>query len=141
MHQLHCLKRVHHSYWPDRYYPNITEVEENNLQEYNLHCLQMLMNVVMCKADADPETLRWVEESKFPLGNRTSPHECVNWDTLREGTKRSRVDPFAPGVLVHPKFGPVVPDGRETIIGDENRQRFVINGTTVFIPENENNGR
>ncbi len=65
----------------------------------------MLLKTIMCKADAVPETLRWVEESKFPLGNRTSPHECVNWDTVMGEMKRKRVDPFKPGVLVHPKFG------------------------------------
>ncbi|PVH95181.1 hypothetical protein DM02DRAFT_691275 [Periconia macrospinosa] len=116
MHQLHCLKRVHHSYWPERYYPNTTEQDKANLLEHN-HPV--------------PETLRWVEQSRFPLGNRTSPHECVNWDALMSEMKKHRVDPFKPGVLVHPKFGPVVPDGRNTVIDESERHRFVINGTSL----------
>lgn len=67
----------------------------------------MLLKAIMCHADTIPETLRWVEESKFPLGNRTSPHECVNWDTLMDGMRKNRVDPFKPGVLVHPKLGKI----------------------------------
>ncbi|KAF1850421.1 uncharacterized protein K460DRAFT_269876 [Cucurbitaria berberidis CBS 394.84] len=137
MHQIHCLKRLHHSYWPDRYFPNTTEQERVNLQEHNLHCLQMLLKAVMCKADTNPETLRWVDESKFPLGNRTSPHECVNWGLLMEGMRQSRVDPFKPGVLIHPKFGPVVPNGRHSVISEQERHRFVINGTTILIPESD----
>lgn len=63
------------------------------------------MKAIMCHADTNPETLHWVDENQFPLGNRDSPHECVNWDLLMDGMKQSRVDPFKPGVLVHPKYG------------------------------------
>jgi hypothetical protein len=52
----------------------------------------------MCKADANPETLHWVAESRFPLGNRSSPHECVNWDLLMKSMRQSGVDPLKPSV-------------------------------------------
>lgn len=141
MHQLHCLKRIHHSYWPERYYPNTTEKDRVNLQEHNLHCLQMLMKAIMCHADTNPETLHWVDENQFPLGNRDSPHECVNWDLLMDGMKQSRVDPFKPGVLVHPKYGPVVPNGKNTIIAESEKHRFIINETIIHNEDKNRKGR
>jgi len=80
----------------------------------------MLLTLVMCKADTNPETLHWVEENRFPLGNRDSPHECVNWDLLMNGMKKSRVDPFKPGVLIHPKFGKYIGENVELLGGLAN---------------------
>ncbi|KAK8014235.1 hypothetical protein PG990_007531 [Apiospora arundinis] len=123
IHQLHCLKRIHQSYFPDRYFPNMTEEEKDLQHEHNLHCLGMLVEAIMCKADETPLTMFWFDESIMPGGNRTIAHECVNWDRLLEGMEANKVDPFTPGLLVHPKHGPVVPDGRETTL--DNRIGYV----------------
>ncbi|PVH95183.1 hypothetical protein DM02DRAFT_691290 [Periconia macrospinosa] len=119
MHQLHCLKRIYQSYYPSRYFPNMTEHEESLMQEHNLHCLEMIIEGIMCKADETPLTLRWLDNTPLPTGNRSIAHECVNWDRLTEGLEKYKVDPFVPNVFVHPKFGPVAPHGRNTVI--ENR--------------------
>jgi hypothetical protein len=65
----------------------------------------MLVEAIMCKADETPLTLRWLENSMLPTGNRTIAHECVKWPRLLEGMERYRVDPFVKGVFIHPKFG------------------------------------
>lgn len=72
----------------------------------------------MCKADETPLTMFWFNASILPGGNRTIAHECVNWDRLLEGMEKIKVDPFEPGLLVHPKFGAVLPDGRDTVLAD-----------------------
>lgn len=95
----------------------------------SVHCLQMLVEVVMCKADETPLTMIWFDESILPGGNRTIAHECKNWDTLIEGMEEVKVDPFTPGLLVHPKYGPVVPDGRNTTL--DNRIGYVKNATPL----------
>lgn len=59
----------------------------------------------MCKADEAPLTMRWLENSVLPTGNRTIEHECVNWDHLMKEMARIHVDPFEPGMFVHPKLG------------------------------------
>ncbi|EMR71682.1 putative tat pathway signal sequence protein [Eutypa lata UCREL1] len=123
IHQLHCLKRLHQSYFQDHYFPNLTEDEKELQLEHNLHCLQMLIEGIMCKADETPLTMIWFNESILPGGNRTIAHECVNWELLLEGMEKNKVDPFTPGLLVHPKFGPVVPDGRQTVL--DNRIGYV----------------
>ncbi|KAI1439136.1 hypothetical protein GGR50DRAFT_690496 [Xylaria sp. CBS 124048] len=124
IHQLHCL-----SYFPEHYWPDMTEEEKELQLEHSLHCLQMLVEVTMCKADETPLTMIWFEESILPGGNRTIAHECKNWDTLIEGMEQVKVDPFTPGLLIHPKYGPVVPDGRNTKF--DNRIGYVKNATPL----------
>lgn len=70
-----------------------------------VHCLEMVIEGVMCKADETPLTLRWLDNTPLPTGNRSIEHECVNWDRITEGLEKYKVDPFVPGVFVHPKFG------------------------------------
>ncbi|KAI1742668.1 hypothetical protein F4680DRAFT_445705 [Xylaria scruposa] len=129
IHQLHCLKRLHQSYFPEHYWPDMTEEEKELQLEHSLHCLQMLVEVVMCKADETPLTMIWFDESILPGGNRTIAHECKNWDMLIKGMEQVKVDPFTPGLLVHPKYGPVVPDGRNTTL--DNRIGYVKNATPL----------
>ncbi|KAI1270552.1 hypothetical protein F5Y18DRAFT_422047 [Xylariaceae sp. FL1019] len=129
IHELHCLKRLHQSYFPDYYWPDMTEEEKELQLEHSLHCLQMLVEVTMCKADETPLTMYWFDESILPGGNRTIAHECKNWDTLIEGMEKVKVDPFTPGLLVHPKYGPVVPDGRQTKL--DNRIGYVTHATPL----------
>ncbi|KAI0183675.1 hypothetical protein EV127DRAFT_352134 [Xylaria flabelliformis] len=129
IHQLHCLKRLHQPYFPEHYWPDMTEEEKELQLEHSLHCLQMLVEIVMCKADETPLTMIWFDESILPGGNRTIAHECKNWDMLIEGMEQVKVDPFTPGLLVHPKYGPVVPDGRNTKL--DNRIGYVKNATPL----------
>jgi len=123
VHQLHCIKRLHQAHFPDRYYPNMTEFEVELQKEHSLHCLQMLVEAIMCKADETPLTMIWFDNSILPGGNRTVAHECVNWDRLIEGMEEIKVDPFEPGLLIHPKFGAVLPDGRYTEL--DNRIGYI----------------
>ena len=83
----------------------------------------MLVEAIICNADSTPLTMIWFDNSILPGGNRTGPHECVNFERLLEGMDEIKVDPFEPGLLVHPKFGPVVPDGRATVF--DNRIGYI----------------
>ncbi len=64
----------------------------------------MLVEAIMCKADETPLTMIWFDNSILPGGNRTIAHECVNWNALIDGMEKIKVDPFEPGVLVHPQI-------------------------------------
>jgi hypothetical protein len=65
----------------------------------------MLKEAVMCQADPSLLTMKWSEHRPLPIGNLSSPHECVNWDRLQEWVGPHSFDPVAEGMLVHPKFG------------------------------------
>lgn len=89
----------------------------------------MLIEAIMCKADETPLTMFWFNESILPGGNRTIAHECVDWKLLLEGMEKVKVDPFEEGLLIHPKFGAVVPDGRDTVL--DNRIGYVMHATPL----------
>ncbi|ORY66166.1 uncharacterized protein BCR38DRAFT_174221 [Pseudomassariella vexata] len=71
----------------------------------------MLKEAVMCQGDTTVLTMIWADYRLRPIGNLTSPHECVNWDRLMDWVTPNSRDLTAPGWLVHPKFGSVVVDG------------------------------
>lgn len=70
-----------------------------------VHCLEDLVQEVMCKADVSPYTSRWYAKDPRPTGNSDIAHECVNWDLLRAEFKKRHVNPWEPGMIVHPIFG------------------------------------
>ena len=59
----------------------------------------------MCQGDTTLLTMKWNATGLHPIGNLTSPHECVNWDRLMEWVVPNSFDAFADGVLVHPTLG------------------------------------
>lgn len=67
--------------------------------------MHMLMDAIMCQGDTTIFTMKWHDVVAPPVGNLSSPHECVNWDRLMEWVVPNSVNVFADGVLVHPSFG------------------------------------
>jgi hypothetical protein len=59
----------------------------------------------MCQADTHVITMKWGVEQSVPIGNFSSPHKCVNWDSLNNWAKSRHFDPFQKDYLVHPEFG------------------------------------
>ncbi|KAI0415072.1 hypothetical protein F5X98DRAFT_347782 [Xylaria grammica] len=74
-------------------------------ERFLAHCFHMLKEAVMCQGDPMLVTMKWSKDGARPIGNLTSPHECVNWDRLMEWVEPHSVDVFEDGVLVHPKLG------------------------------------
>ncbi|KAL3964635.1 hypothetical protein ACCO45_001639 [Purpureocillium lilacinum] len=109
-HHLHCLalsyqKNIYHALHPAYYQLDRLKGHEKAMHdEHTKHCLHMLMDAVMCQGDTTVLTMKWEEGGARPIGNLTSPHECVNWDRLMEWVVPNSVDVFADGVLVHPKY-------------------------------------
>ncbi|KAH7323277.1 hypothetical protein B0I35DRAFT_510442 [Stachybotrys elegans] len=74
-HDLHCLRRVHHAFHRDHYFPNMTEDEKELDSRHAAHCLDSLRQSVQCAGDVSLLTMRWGVNTREPLGNFTSPHE------------------------------------------------------------------
>ncbi|GAW19417.1 hypothetical protein ANO14919_089040 [Xylariales sp. No.14919] len=134
-HHLHCLKNIYHALHPEYYgLDRMTQDEQVGWQDhigkpdtsndvadsmilvvnerFLAHCFHMLKEAVMCQGDPMLVTMKWSKDGARPIGNLTSPHECVNWDRLMEWVEPHSVDVFEDGVLVHPKLGPVFIDGK-----------------------------
>ncbi|KAF7193029.1 hypothetical protein HII31_05590 [Pseudocercospora fuligena] len=120
IHILHCVKRLHQSYFPSRYFPNMTKEEDDLQLEHNLHCLQMVVQAIMCQADIVPITAVWMNNQPLPSGNRHVEHECVNWELMIEGMREKRIDPFElPEIFVHPIFGNVINEEGNGVVVDD----------------------
>ncbi|KAH7035654.1 uncharacterized protein B0I36DRAFT_240309 [Microdochium trichocladiopsis] len=105
-HNLHCLKNIYHTLHPHYYGMNkYSESERAQHKEHTEHCLKMLKDAVMCQGDPTILTMKWAETGLRPIGNLTSPHECVNWDRLMEWVVPNSRNVFEDGMLVHPTRG------------------------------------
>ncbi|KAG8424316.1 hypothetical protein J3458_001119 [Metarhizium acridum] len=105
-HHLHCLKNIYHALNPSYYHLDKLQGSELAMhKEHTDHCMHMLMDAVMCQGDTTVLTMKWDAKGARPIGNLSSPHECVNWDRLMEWVVPNSVDVFADGMLVHPTFG------------------------------------
>lgn len=80
------------------------------------HCLDFLRQASICHGDVGLITFQWSPTSLIPVANATT-HECVNWDSIREWTKKRTVDMMKPGWLIHPTLGPAYPEGEGDKLG------------------------
>ncbi|KAH7348464.1 hypothetical protein BKA65DRAFT_476878 [Rhexocercosporidium sp. MPI-PUGE-AT-0058] len=101
-HQLHCLKYIRQYVHQDYYKVRDTNVP---VKEHVNHCIEMLRQVVMCKADTALMTYEWLSDFPGPWPNFGIQHECVNWEKIDNWSKERSIDIFDPKYLHHPKFG------------------------------------
>jgi hypothetical protein len=104
-HELHCLKRLRQYTWKEHYFPDISENDERLNRLHTDHCLEILRQAIMCRADISLFTLQWSEDSLHPRADFSQEHECVDFEAIFEWAGERRVDAGKPGLLVHPKFG------------------------------------
>ncbi|PVH78108.1 hypothetical protein DL98DRAFT_590632 [Cadophora sp. DSE1049] len=101
-HQLHCLKYIRQYVHQDYYSVRDTNVP---VKDHVNHCIEMLRQVVMCKADTTLMTYEWLPDFPGPWPNFGIQHECVNWEKIDNWSKERSIDIFDPKYLHHPKFG------------------------------------
>ncbi|KAI0107897.1 hypothetical protein GGR51DRAFT_548347 [Nemania sp. FL0031] len=77
-HDLHCLRRIHHAFHRDHYFPNMTAEERFLDSRHAAHCLDSLRQSVQCAGDVSLLTMRWGVHTREPLANFTSRHESKN---------------------------------------------------------------
>ncbi|KAI1177766.1 hypothetical protein F4777DRAFT_576583 [Nemania sp. FL0916] len=109
-HDLHCLRRVGRMLYPDHYWPNSTSEEKSHNIMHSAHCLDRLRQTIQCQADISVVTFTWGKRTTSPLGNLTTPHECVNWDSLSSWVENRGINVYEPGLLTHPTLGPAYSD-------------------------------
>lgn len=69
------------------------------------HCIDMLRQVIMCKADITLMTYSWLPDFPGPWPNFNVEHECVNWESIQQWSKSRAIDVFNPKYLQHPTLG------------------------------------
>lgn len=67
------------------------------------HCVELLREAIMCRADTSLSTFEYVQARAQPLtAVARGHHQCVDWDQLMQWVRKRAVPIFEPGVLVSP---------------------------------------
>ncbi|KAK3988012.1 hypothetical protein QBC44DRAFT_382730 [Cladorrhinum sp. PSN332] len=104
-HAVHCVGRVQRLLYRDQYYQNMTDQENDLLNQHTEHCLDYLRQYVMCNADTTLITMHWLDKHRKPAARDLGEHKCVVWDDIDQWMAKRSFDPLKAGVLMHPKFG------------------------------------
>ncbi|KAI1379044.1 hypothetical protein F4677DRAFT_356290 [Hypoxylon crocopeplum] len=102
-HELHCLRRLRLYLYRDRYYPNLTEAQENYLHLHSDHCLESLRHTVMCHGNTAMYSFAWDDPPSYkPATKSNAKSVCAKWSSI-EGWARSRMIPTNPD-YTHPDY-------------------------------------
>ncbi|KAK0644337.1 hypothetical protein B0T16DRAFT_310890, partial [Cercophora newfieldiana] len=82
-HHLHCLNYIQmytfYDYYSVRNPVMLSETAEERF-DHKDHCIDILRQAIMCRADLNVYTYHWSREYSQPVGNLFSHHRCVDWD-------------------------------------------------------------
>ncbi|KAJ6783184.1 hypothetical protein PWT90_07875 [Aphanocladium album] len=92
-HQLHCLA----TYWDYYQFRSVEFSDEPAMVRTHLdHCVEILRQNLMCKADGAVILHRWVENNPNPYPNFNVVHKCRNFEQI-QGWAREQSVPTPPG--------------------------------------------
>ncbi|KAI9674945.1 MAG: hypothetical protein M1822_009007 [Bathelium mastoideum] len=98
-HEIHCLRQLRFLLYREKYYPNLTETQENYLHGHLDHCIEALRISVMCSADTSFYTFYWPNPNAHrPSSKSNAKRYCVNWDAL-DGWARERAIDLDPWLI------------------------------------------
>ena len=128
-HNLHCIRFLHTTLYPDYYFPDDSEKEQlsrdahartypppppplpralrmhlRRLTTWPGHCLHNLYRSLTCHPDMTIRVMRWHPNLLLP-SPMDHEHECMDWDSIDEWAKERYVNTATPGLLVHPTKG------------------------------------
>ncbi|KAI1501575.1 hypothetical protein F5X99DRAFT_382347 [Biscogniauxia marginata] len=97
-HELHCVRQLRFYLSKERYYPHLTQVQEDYLQHHLDHCLEALRHIVMCHGNTALRSFAWFNSSAdSPTAQSNSKMACVKWSSIEEWS-RSRMVPLNPSL-------------------------------------------
>ncbi|KAG2051345.1 hypothetical protein BDR06DRAFT_1022753 [Suillus hirtellus] len=93
IHQLHCIDMLRRVSWGDESSDSGHDVHESpkDFRIHLDHCIEMLRQNIMCRADVTMLTYDWVEGVKDPFPNFEIPHRCRNFEKVLSWVDEHRV--------------------------------------------------
>jgi hypothetical protein len=93
-HQIHCLDTLRKAAHYDYYFRDEfgTEGPSNGHWIHLSHCTHMLLQNLMCNADVDLFTYRWVEGQSHPYPDFSNNHQCRDFSAVFKWTKDHALD-------------------------------------------------
>lgn len=91
----------------DHYHPNVGPDEEPHWLLHTDHCLDLIRQALMCRADTSLMTFEWAAGRREPMLKLQSPeHACVDWEDLMDKVRARRVSHADMALLANPALGP-----------------------------------
>ncbi|KAI1092134.1 hypothetical protein F5B19DRAFT_233864 [Rostrohypoxylon terebratum] len=104
-HQLHCVKYLRQWIYRDHYHPEVGPVETPHWLLHVDHCLDLVRQALMCRADTSLMTFHWEADRREPMLKLESPeHVCVDWEDLMEKVGPRRVSDTDMEMLTNPNL-------------------------------------
>ena len=92
-HQLHCLNSLRKVAYPDYYGFTKSKSKHPFLWAEHLnHCVDILMQTIMCHADTEIFTLQWMETQTYPFPDFSLNRKCKNFGAFIEFRDKNGVD-------------------------------------------------
>jgi Mycotoxin biosynthesis protein UstYa len=92
-HQIHCLNALRKTAFKD--YPNYPTKPHDHRPELKYihlaHCVDILVQNLMCQPNVDLITYNWVETQSIPVADFNIKHQCRNWDVIAAWQKGNSV--------------------------------------------------
>jgi hypothetical protein len=99
-HHIHCLSMLRQVLWHDFYNVSIP-----SLRGHADHCINDILQSLMCHADLSVVTFWWDPERRKPRPDFHIEQTCVNWDALDAWAAKRSFSIFDQKTLVHPTLG------------------------------------
>ncbi|RDW63337.1 hypothetical protein BP6252_10882 [Coleophoma cylindrospora] len=92
-HQLHCLNSLRKLAYPEIYgEPNTSTTFPELFLVHHNHCIDILMQHIMCQASPEMYTMQWVETQTYPFPDFSINKKCKNFWGLVDWRKENGVD-------------------------------------------------
>jgi hypothetical protein len=93
LHQVHCLNALRKDIFYDYYYGSLNR--SHFYLAHRAHCIHILLQNLMCKADADLITMKWVQkeswEAEKPWPDFSVVKKCRNFEALVDWAMQNEV--------------------------------------------------
>ncbi|RDK38163.1 hypothetical protein M752DRAFT_279150 [Aspergillus phoenicis ATCC 13157] len=109
-HELHCVKWIRWALNQSKYQDSLSDHDIIDLPAHISHCVDIVRQSVMCRANTAIVTYSWIKESRVPKTDFHAYSQCVDWDKFEAWADKHTVDILGPGELNHPIYGQTFPN-------------------------------
>ncbi|MCJ1313011.1 hypothetical protein MMC25_006687 [Agyrium rufum] len=111
VHQIHCLNRLRKAAFAT-YDQSTTAIEQEHDHIWWIHvqhCTDMLLQNIMCHADADVATYNWMDTQPVPFPDFSVNKRCRNFDALVDWQDEHSVDMAKYAEIKRPANAKIIP--------------------------------
>ncbi|KAH8593798.1 hypothetical protein B0O99DRAFT_626169 [Bisporella sp. PMI_857] len=106
-HNIHCLNSLRKAIHKDYYYPDGDP--DALYQLHTTHCVQVLLENLMCKPNGAIYLYRWMEEFPVPVPDTNIWNQCWDFESVLEQYQALAISNITENDITKPPHGPFAP--------------------------------